>query len=121
MQLLNLQPRSRGLTGSLYQILVRSKKLYHRLLFHYFDMLVVQSWLTYRQDADASGLSHKKQLPLLQFKMSIAHCLTHQGKCEGTKRGRPSLDIEGAIKAKKARGAVVPLPEKAVRTDTGPL
>ena len=30
---------------ALYQIPVRSKKWYHRLLFHYLDMLLVQSWL----------------------------------------------------------------------------
>ena len=104
---------------ALYRIPVRSKKWYHRLLFHYLDMLLVQSWLMYRRDADASGLARKKQLPLLRFKMSVAHCLTRQGKCDkGAKRGRPSLDdVERAIQAKKSREAVAPLPEKTVRTD----
>ena len=54
---------------ALCRIPVGSKKWYHRSLFHYLYMLVVQSWLTYTRDEDASGLSRKQQLPLLKFMM----------------------------------------------------
>ena len=59
----------------------------YRIPVHYFDMLVVQSWLMYRRDADASGLSRKKQLPLLQFKISVGHWLTRRGKVTRGQRG----------------------------------
>ena len=41
---------------ALYRIPVRSKKYYHRLLWHMVDCAVVQAWLIYHQDA---GLNQK--------------------------------------------------------------
>ena len=60
-------------------------------------MRLLQSWLMYRWDADASGLSRKKQLPLLRFKMCIAHC---QGKSDDVGPSRDNkmrLDDRGAV------------------------
>ena len=107
----------------LYRIPVRSKKWYHRLLFHFIDLLLVQAWLMYRRDADAQGLPRKQQLPLLRFKLDVAECLACAGKSEHlVKRGRPSLDVASAHKAKKAHGPVAPIPPTAIRTDnTGHL
>jgi hypothetical protein len=56
---------------ALYRIPVRSKKWYHRLVFHFLDVMLVQAWLLYRRDADSSGILRKNQLPLLQFKIEV--------------------------------------------------
>ncbi|XP_039469062.1 piggyBac transposable element-derived protein 3-like [Oreochromis aureus] len=35
---------------ALYRNKVRSKKWYHRLVFHFLDMIIVTTWLLYRRD-----------------------------------------------------------------------
>ena len=40
----------------LYRIPVQSTKWYHWLIFHFIDLLLVQSWLLYRRDADENGI-----------------------------------------------------------------
>ena len=35
---------------SYYRIPVRSKKWYHRLIWHFFDLCIVQSWILYKKD-----------------------------------------------------------------------
>ena len=99
---------------ALYRTTIRSKKWYHRIIFHLFDMVVVQSWLTYRV---RSQLPQKDTMPLLQFKERIATCLTMQGKSMKPKLGRPSLGVETQLKKKKSRGPCTPVPELAIRTD----
>ncbi|XP_065675859.1 piggyBac transposable element-derived protein 3-like [Hydra vulgaris] len=41
---------------SLHRISIRSKKWYHKLLFHFFDMVVVQSWILYRRQNEGNTL-----------------------------------------------------------------
>ena len=60
---------------ALYRITVRSKKWYHRLLFHFLELMLVQTWLLYRSDADASGIRRTAQTSLLQFKIGVADSL----------------------------------------------
>ena len=74
---------------ALYRIPVRSKKWYHRLIFHFVGLLLVQSWLLYRCDADANGVVRKSQLSLLQFKIEVADSLILENK-KDAKPGRPS-------------------------------
>ena len=74
---------------ALYRIPVRSKKLYHRLIFHFIGLLLVQSWLLYHRDADANGVVRKSQLSLLQFKIEVADSLILENK-KDAKPGRPS-------------------------------
>ena len=102
---------------ALYRIPVRSKKWYHRLIFHFIDLLLVQSWLLYRQDADANGVVRKNQLPLLQFKIEVADSLILENKKKVAKRGRPSQGIEAEHAAKKTHGPTAPIPSTAVRAD----
>lgn len=104
---------------ALYRIPVRSKKWYHRLLWHFLDLCVVQSWLTYRRQVEANHFPKSEQLSLLQFKLDIAESLLKAGKTVGLKRGRPSSSsVESEILAKKARGPAAPMPVTAVRTDS---
>uniref|UniRef100_A0A8C9ZPR0 PiggyBac transposable element-derived protein domain-containing protein n=1 Tax=Sander lucioperca TaxID=283035 RepID=A0A8C9ZPR0_SANLU len=76
-----------------YRIHIRSKKYYHRLFFHFVDMVIVNSWLLYRRDCESLTVPRKKQKDLLAFRTSIAQALCMQGKdLSKKKRGRPSMD-----------------------------
>lgn len=76
---------------SLYRISIRCRKWTVRLIFHYFSMAIINSWLEYRQDATKLGIPAKKQLDLLDFTLSVAEALASKGQpTKSTKRGRPS-------------------------------
>ncbi|KAK4300288.1 hypothetical protein Pmani_027505 [Petrolisthes manimaculis] len=101
----------------LYRISLRSKKWYHKLLWHFMDMLLIQAWLLYIRDFDLTDAPRKAKLPLLMFKLEVANCLLQKGKSIATKRGRPSVDVEELYKEKAKRGPTVKIPAKPIRTD----
>ena len=97
---------------SLHRISIRSKKWYHKLLFHFFDMVVVQSWILYRRQNEGNTLK------LREFKMNVADCLIRKGKATTNKRGRPnSSNIEKEFMEKKKRSPTAPLTIKTIRLD----
>ena len=103
---------------SLYRIHIRSKKWYHKLVFHFLDVIVVQAWLLYRRDRLATGALPKSNMRLREFKMSIANSLLRSGKGNGIlKRGRPSCGLEAEIQSKKKRGPAAVVPNKSIRLD----
>lgn len=103
---------------SYYRMSFRSKKYYMRLVFHLFDMTVVNSWLMYRRDAESLGVPKKKQDSLLRFKFRLASSLLKAGKRNSTsKRGRPSSVENAHIAQKKIGHATRSLPEADVRLD----
>ncbi|MGH0114428.1 UNVERIFIED_CONTAM: hypothetical protein FKN15_015930 [Acipenser sinensis] len=55
---------------ALYRIKIRSKKWYHRLLFHFIDMTVVTSWLLYRRDCSAKGVPKADEASKIQVPIS---------------------------------------------------
>uniref|UniRef100_A0A8D0DCP7 PiggyBac transposable element-derived protein domain-containing protein n=1 Tax=Sander lucioperca TaxID=283035 RepID=A0A8D0DCP7_SANLU len=59
-----------------YRIHIRSKKYYHRLFFHFVDMVIVNSWLLYWRDCESLTVPRKKQKDLLAFRTSIAQALS---------------------------------------------
>ena len=58
---------------SLYRIHIRSKKWYDKLLYHFFAIAVVQSWLLYLRDLMFLSILETEWMPLRSFKMSIAN------------------------------------------------
>lgn len=102
---------------SLYRIHIRSKKWYHRLLWHFFDMIMVQAWLIYCQEMKRINAPKKEVLQLRVFKMKAASDLTKCGKMIRSKRGHPSTSFDSLYNAKKKRGPTAPIPEKSTRTD----
>ncbi|XP_028448168.1 piggyBac transposable element-derived protein 2-like isoform X1 [Perca flavescens] len=101
-----------------YRIHIRSKKYYHRLFFHFVDMVIVNSWLLYRRDCESLTVPRKKQKDLLAFRTSIAQALCMQGKdLSKKKRGRPSMDVERELEKKKHRGPATVMPTQEVRSD----
>lgn len=90
----------------------------HRLLFHFIDVVIVQSWLLYRRDCDSFGKSKKEQLNLLQFKAEIAEVLCVCGKSNTAKRGRPSVSVNQSFEDKKRKyHATLPIPCSDIRQD----
>ena len=105
---------------SLYRIKLRSKKYYHRLFFHFVDMVTVNCWLLYRRDCDNFGFPKSQQLSLLKFKYAVADALYKQGKEIATaKRGRPSSStVEIEYLEKRSRGHnSKPIPQQSIRKD----
>ncbi|XP_045107338.1 piggyBac transposable element-derived protein 3-like [Portunus trituberculatus] len=102
-----------------YRMSFRSRKYYLRLVFHLFDMAVVNSWLVYRRSATSLGIPDKKQHALCDFKLKLAYSLTNSGKDLRKKRGRPSTDVVKVNfeKKKKCGRATKPIPEDDVRKD----
>lgn len=104
---------------SYYRINIRSKKYYHKLIFHFVDVALVNSWLLYRRDCDMQNFPKKTISDLLQFKTDVSAALCSQGKDPTEKkRGRPSsYNVEEMHEKKKMRGPAKPIPNFSVRRD----
>ncbi|XP_024153448.1 piggyBac transposable element-derived protein 2 isoform X2 [Oryzias melastigma] len=102
---------------ALYRTKIRSKKWYHRLMFHFIDMTTVTAWLLYKRDCSSTGMSKEEQIRLYTFKSYIGESLCKSGKNLEHKRGRPSSTIAGEYKEKRKRGPATPIPVPDVRLD----
>uniref|UniRef100_H2L551 PiggyBac transposable element-derived protein domain-containing protein n=1 Tax=Oryzias latipes TaxID=8090 RepID=H2L551_ORYLA len=102
---------------ALYRTKIRSKKWYHRLMFHFIDMTTVTAWLLYKRDCSSTGMSKEEQIRLYTFKSYIGESLCKSGKNLEHKRGRPSSTIAGEYKEKRRRGPATPIPVADVRLD----
>ena len=101
-----------------YRIHIRSKKYYHRLFFHFVDMVIANCWLLYQHDCESLNISKKKQRDLLSFITNVAQALCMQGNdLSKKKRGRPSADMEREYKKKKHGGPAKAIPPQEVRED----
>ena len=102
--------------NAFYRFSFKSKKNYHRMLFHLNDMAIVNAWLLYRRDADRIKIAPRKQLFLSEFKIKIvkAHIFANK-HIKITQRGRLSLEIGESTRRKLNRR--LPLPEKDLRYD----
>jgi hypothetical protein len=88
----------------LYRIRIRSKKWYHRICFHLFDLTVVNAWLLYRRQLSVrranSSPGRMVAMRLHDFKAAVAQALCKEGvefEANSRKRGRPSADTEAVI------------------------
>ncbi|XP_070819483.1 piggyBac transposable element-derived protein 2-like [Chaetodon trifascialis] len=90
---------------------------YHRLVFHFLDMIITTTWLLYRRDCEGTGIEKKDQMKLYTFKSYVAEGLCKSGKSLEKKRGRQSLSIAAAYEEKRRRGPAAPIPVPDVRLD----
>ena len=77
----------------LYRIRIKSKKYYHRLIFHIIDMIITNSWILYQRDAKKLSLQRKNVYALGRFQDNslISFGLIKLGKASDTlKKGRPT-------------------------------
>uniref|UniRef100_A0A8C6WVW5 PiggyBac transposable element-derived protein domain-containing protein n=1 Tax=Neogobius melanostomus TaxID=47308 RepID=A0A8C6WVW5_9GOBI len=102
---------------ALYRSKIRSKKWYHRLVFHFIDMMIVTAWLLYRRDCTVNGLRKVEQMKLHTFKSYVAESLCKTGKDLERKRGRPSSTVAEEHEEKCRRGPATPIPVPDVRLD----
>lgn len=106
-------------TISYYRIHIRSKKWYHRLIFHFIDLVIVNCWLLYCRDCESLQIAKKCRMDLLEFRTQIAESLCKEGKdTTARKRGRPSTSsIQQKYEIKKKRGPTTSIPSTNVRQD----
>ncbi|XP_056229119.1 piggyBac transposable element-derived protein 3-like [Seriola aureovittata] len=97
---------------ALYRTKIRSKKRYHRIVFHMLD-LTLEAWLLYRRDCQ-SQIPENAQLPLLDFKLQVATCLCMENKVSNKRKGRPSQVV---VLEKKKRGRPSFVPSDPIRKD----
>lgn len=71
---------------SLYRISTKTRRWHVKVLFHFADLAVANSWLCYRKENKALG----KTMDYLEFRCKVAHSLINYE--DKHKRGRPSLD-----------------------------
>lgn len=94
---------------ALYRTKTRSRKWYHRIVFHMLDFTLVNAWLLYRRDCMDCGIQRKGQQSLLKFKAEVAACLCLERKVL-KKRGRPSNNEDQAEKRHRGSSSLVPSP-----------
>lgn len=85
---------------ALYRVNAKTKKWPVRLIFHFLDFALANSWLQYRDDQRILNVPSKKIPDLLHFRQIVAETLI---KAEFPKRnpGRPSLDNSDEPQQKK--------------------
>lgn len=76
---------------TLYRTFTRSRKWTLRMITHALDLAITNNWLEYRLEADALGISKKKQLDLIHFRYEIGEALIYANKGSALKPrlGRP--------------------------------
>ena len=77
-------------------------------------MVMINSWLLYRRDAESLSLQRKDIRPLASFKLAVAHALVKKGKAAPVERGRPSSSEVQNSKTKRSRHIS---PEECIRFD----
>ncbi|KAK1882233.1 PiggyBac transposable element-derived protein 2 [Dissostichus eleginoides] len=101
---------------ALYRTKIRSRKWYHKIVFHMMDFTLVNAWLLYRRDCKDCGIPKKEVYSLLKFKAEVASCLCNERKVL-KKRGRPSHNVDRDLAEKKRRGSASSVPSTPVRQD----
>ena len=103
---------------ALYRISIKSKKYYHRLVFHMIDMALLNSWLLYRRDCDRLLIPYRQQDNFCTFKSKVSNSLCFTNKNLPKKKGKPSNDTEKNFILKKMKGhATQPIPQSDIRHD----
>ncbi|XP_050046447.1 piggyBac transposable element-derived protein 3-like [Dermacentor andersoni] len=98
---------------SLYRTFIRSRKWTLRVITHFMNLSVTNSWLEYRRDAEVQGLREK--MDLLEFTLSVVESLAKAGSPDlPRKRGRPS---SSPLQPLKRQNCTSQRPEYHVRYD----
>lgn len=62
---------------SYYRITIRSKKWTLRMVTHFIDFAIIQSWIEYKIDCKRAGMQSKEIMDLLAFRMKLAKQLVY--------------------------------------------
>lgn len=103
---------------ALYRTFIRSKKWTLRVIFHYFNLGVCNSWLEYQADMGRNGVPAKSRMDLLQFTMAVVEGLAFSDCLVNTpRRGRPLSGSPRNSPAPIKRQKPLTVPVKDVRSD----
>ncbi|XP_061581381.1 uncharacterized protein LOC133447017 isoform X2 [Cololabis saira] len=95
---------------SYYRMSVRTKKWTIRMLMHFMDLALANSWLLYRRDQQEHGTPRKAIMTFLEFRMDVAQVFLN--KCDVT-----HAEEESACYPQPGqRSRVNPVPHISVRT-----
>lgn len=62
---------------SYYRITIRSKKWTLRMITHFIDFAIIQSWIEYKIDCKTSEIPQRQVMDLLAFRMKLAEQLVY--------------------------------------------
>lgn len=62
---------------SYYRIFIRSRKWTLRMITHFIDFAIVQSWIEYKKDCQKSEIPKRQRMDLLAFRMRLAEQLVY--------------------------------------------
>nr|XP_020454066.1 piggyBac transposable element-derived protein 3-like isoform X1 [Monopterus albus] len=97
---------------SYYRMSVRTKKWTIRMLMHFLDLALANSWLLYRQDNTLCGTPKRDMMQFLQFRMTVAQA--YLSKC-GT--AVEDAQEENAHPLQQgSRHQITPVPHVSIRT-----
>ncbi|KAI9999599.1 hypothetical protein NQD34_018365 [Periophthalmus magnuspinnatus] len=101
---------------SYYRMCVRMKKWTIRMMMHFTDLDLVNSWLLYRRDNQENGTPKKAIMKFLEFRMVVAEVFL--SKCDALCEKAHVAEEENENRhlpppGKKSR--VVPIPHLSVR------
>lgn len=100
-----------------HKILLKSKKWYIRLFYHFLDMALANSWILFKK-ISTTKQSGQEMVTFFEFRKQVALCLLNIGQYNPIKRGRPSSStVEEMMNAKKKSGPAQHAPPKNVRLD----
>ncbi|XP_076601804.1 piggyBac transposable element-derived protein 3 [Chaetodon auriga] len=95
---------------SYYRMSVRTKKWTIRMLMHFMDLALANSWLLYRRDHQEHGTPRKAIMMFLTFRMDVAQAFLN--KCDVTHAEEESA----CCPQPGQRSLVTPVPHISVRT-----
>ncbi|XP_037048670.1 piggyBac transposable element-derived protein 2-like, partial [Bradysia coprophila] len=93
---------------SYYRISIRSKKWTLRMITHFIDFAIVNSWIEYKNDCEKEEIPKRQVMDLLAFRMKLANQLVYQQNVS-KRTARTAVD---ASQSKKARNQ-----QKEARTE----
>ncbi|XP_062849144.1 piggyBac transposable element-derived protein 3 [Trichomycterus rosablanca] len=97
---------------SYYRMSVRTKKWTIRMLMHFTDLALANSWLLYRRDNQENGTPRRAIKKFLEFRMEVAQVFLN--KCDTHVAGAEEENAHRPQPSKRSR--VTPVPHVSVRT-----
>lgn len=67
---------------SLYRINIKSRKWTLRMIFHFVDVCVINSWLAYQRHCNSKSVAEKERLNFLSFRSDLAEALKKVTCCK---------------------------------------
>ncbi|XP_068086621.1 piggyBac transposable element-derived protein 3-like [Anabrus simplex] len=98
-----------------YRIIMRTKKWYIKLFYHFLDVTIVNAWILHRRVAAQLGIQNT--MTLAAFREDLALSLCQVGLSITPKRGRPSFEVEGDLVKKRKKSSAAVYPPQPVRQD----